>query len=319
MQDYPMAPIRRVTDSGLAFLVGELEKQEETLREPLAAVTWPRDIVARTGGGWVDQTSLISVDYASASADGIIGSESSAIPVMQADLERDTSRVFTFGHVLKVPFADQAKLTRVGRSLEELLAKGVRLTYQKSLDQNVYRGYAAYGSEGLVNSSRVTVSSAATVSGSTAWSGKTADEIAADVNDAIIAVWSACDYDPSAVPNHILLPPAAYAALAARKAGSAGELSLLNYLIQNNPAAAQGRELAIVPCRWCAGAGNGGSDRMVVYVNDPDKVSFDITVPLTRVMTEASAADMAYLTAFAAQHSEVRFAFPQSARYVDGI
>ena len=35
--------------------------------------------------------------------------------------------------------------------------------------------------------------------------------------------------------------------------------------------------------------------------------------------TQASAADMAYLTAFAAQHSEVRFAFPQSARYVDGI
>ena len=139
------------------------------------------------------------------------------------------------------------------------------------------------------------------------------------MTDAITAVWAACDYDPSAVPNHILVPPAAYARLVALKAGSSGDLSLLTYLTRNNPAAAQGETLAIVPCRWCAGAGAGGSDRMVVYVNDPDKVSFDITVPLTRVMTQASAAEMAYLTAFAAQHSEVRFAFPQSARYVDGI
>lgn len=51
-------------DSGMAFLLGELEKQDPKIREPLSAVTWPRDIVSKTGGGWVEFTSMMNVGYA---------------------------------------------------------------------------------------------------------------------------------------------------------------------------------------------------------------------------------------------------------------
>ena len=40
------------TAGGMAFLVGELEKLDPKIREPLTAVTWPRDVPVKTGGGW---------------------------------------------------------------------------------------------------------------------------------------------------------------------------------------------------------------------------------------------------------------------------
>ena len=40
--------------SGNAFLVSELEKRDPLIRKPLTSVTYPRDIVIQSGGGWVD-------------------------------------------------------------------------------------------------------------------------------------------------------------------------------------------------------------------------------------------------------------------------
>lgn len=310
-------------DSGMAFLLGELEKQDQKIREPLNAVTWQRDIVAKTGGGWVEFTSMMNVGFASVggNANGIIGGQTNAIPIMQADMGKDLFRVFTFGHILKVPFIDQAKLQQIGRSLPELLEKGIQLNYQKALDQNVYIGYKELGTQGIVNHDQiVTTSAAATGTGnSTAWKDKTPDQILDDINQAITDTWVAAEYDLSGMPNHILIPPEQYALLVSRKVSEAGNVSVLTYLMENNIAKNQGVELVIAPSRWCIGAGTGGKDRMVAYVNDEDKLYFDITVPLNRVMTQPSVTDMAYLTAYAGQHGEVKFAYYETARYVDGI
>lgn len=312
----------RTIDSGMAFLEAELEKMDTKIREPLTSVTWDRDIVAKTGGGWVEYTSMTNVDYASVggNSNGIIGGQTNAIPVMQADIGKDMFKVFTFGHVLKVPFVDQAKLQKIGRSLEDLLDKGIKLNYQKSLDQNVYEGYSNLGSEGIMNNSKIASASASNgAAGTKTWKTKTADEILADVNEAITTVWQNCEYAMDGMPNHILIPPQQYAYIVNQKVSEAGNISILNYLLENNIAVNQGQDIQIYPSRWCIGAGAGQTDRMLVYVNDEDKLYFDITVPLQRVMTQPSVSDMAYLTAYAAQHGEVKFAYHETALYVDGI
>jgi hypothetical protein len=114
---------------GMAFLVGELEKRDPKLYEPLTSVTWTRDIVAKTGGGWVEFTSNYFADYAGAGSaeNGIIGGSTNNIPVMQADISKDVWKVVTWANVLKIPFVDQAKLQGIGRSLEDILDKGVKL------------------------------------------------------------------------------------------------------------------------------------------------------------------------------------------------
>jgi hypothetical protein len=310
-------------DSGMAYVIGELEKQDTKIREPLKSITWPRDIVSKTGGGWVEFTSMMNVGFASVggNANGIIGGQTNAIPTIQADMGKDLFRVFTFAHILRVPFIDQSKLQQIGRSLPELLEKGIQMNYQKSLDQNVYTGYKEMGTEGLVNNSKLVVTAAASTgtASSTMWKDKTPDQILDDINKAITDVWEAAEYDLSGMPNHILIPPQQYALLTSRKVSEAGNVSVLNYLLENNIAKNQGVQIAIEPSRWCIGAGTDGKDRMVVYVNDENMLYFDITVPLARVMTQPSVSDMAYLTAYAGQHGEVKFAYYETARYVDGI
>jgi len=320
-QRYVTQAMDAQTAGGMAFLVGELEKVDPKLREPLTSVTWQRDIVAKTGGGWVESTSTHNVSYATAGGneDGIIGGQANDIPVMAADIGKDVYKVFTWGHILKVPFVDQAKLNQIGRSLENILDTGIRLNYQKTLDQNVYRGFPAYGTTGLSNDVNVTTAMVAAGAGGLTWAVKTPDEILDDINQALTAAWVASEYDLSGMPNHILIPPTQYTYLVTRKVSDAGNISILQYLLDNNIGRNQGVEICIAPSRWCVGAGTGGTDRMIVYVNDEDKVQFDITVPINRVMTQPSVNDMAYLTAYASQIGQVKFLYYQPARYVDGI
>lgn len=310
------------TGGTMAFLVGELEKRDPKVREPLTSVTWPRDIVAKTGGGWMDFSSLLNVSYATEGSNeaGIIGGESNAIPIMQADLGKDIFKLFGWAHILKVPFVDQAKLQNIGRSLDDILDKGIRLAYSKVLDQNVYLGLTAYGTYGLLNNPNVVAASVAVgASGFTQWAKKTPDEILNDINQVMNDSWAASEYDLSGMANHILIPPAKYTYLVTTKVSTAGNQSILKYLLENNIGANQGVDLVIAPSRWCIGAGSGGTDRMAAYVNDEDKVNFDLTVPLGRIMTAPSVEQVAYLSAYACQFSEVKFAYLQPPRYADGI
>ena len=49
--------------SGMAFLTSELEKRDPLIRKPLTSVTYPRDIVVKSGGGWADYFSAQAVGY----------------------------------------------------------------------------------------------------------------------------------------------------------------------------------------------------------------------------------------------------------------
>ena len=308
--------------TGMAFLEGELEKRDPKVREPLTSVTWPRDIVAETGGGWVDFTSTMNVDYATSGAnDGsLVGGATDVISTVQANVNKDIYKVFTWAQAMKIPFVDSQKFQTIGRSIDSILDKGIRLNYNKSIDQLVYQGFKNVGITGILNNDNVVRSNAIDgASGSALWTSKTVDEILWDVNKALTEAWAAAEYDESAMANHILLPPAKYAYIQSTRIGTSGDESILSYLLKNNLAKNQGKDLQILPCRWCTGAGTAGADRMMVYVNDKDFLYFDLPVPLTRAMTQPVALQFSYVTIYAAQMGEVKFLYYQPARYVDGI
>lgn len=307
---------------GMTFLKAELEKLDPKVREPLTAVTWQRDIIAKTGGGWTEYTSTFDVDYATSGANqhGIVGESTNAVPVIQANMNKNMFKTLTWMNILKVKFIDLQKSKQIGRNLEDLLNKGLRLNYNKTLDHNVYLGFTEFGTTGLLNDPNVTQASVATGSGGyTAWSTKYPDEILDDIDTAILAGWTASEYDDSGMPNHILIPPAQYALINRRKVSGAADKTILSFLLENNIAAKRNKPLNIEPCRWCAGAGSGSTDRMMTYVNDEDKVYFDITVPNTRAMTQPDILQAAYLTLYAAQFGPVKFHYYQPVRYYDGI
>ncbi len=310
--------------SGLAFLEKELEKYDDKILEPLSSTSWPRDIPVRTGGGFLESVRAIAIDYLSAGAgeDGIITNKTNNIPVVDADLAEQSWKLFSWANTMRVSYIDQQKVNNIGRSLEEMLTKGVKLNHDKTLDENVYVGLPKYGSTGLVNNPSIARYSADphTESGTdTEWTKKTPDEILADINKAMVYTWEQSEYDTSGMANHILVPPQHYAMLVSRKVGVTGDKSLLTFLMENNIGKDQQVILSINPSRWVVGQGTGGSDRMVCYANREDRIRFDMTVPLRRWVTEASAIQMAYLTPFVSQFSEVQFLYEQPVVYVDGI
>lgn len=310
---------------GMAFLEAELEKRDPKVREPLTSVTWMRDIPVKSGGGWVDFTSQFYVDYASAGPNmyGIQGTQTTTIPTVQANISKDIFRVFNWQNSLKVNFIDMQKLQQVGRSLDDLLDKGVKLNWNKALDLTTYQGpYAAGGYTGLVNNTSVSASSVAVGAGGLrTWVSKTPGEILLDVNTAMSSTWAASNYDITGMANHILIPPNDFAFIASQLISSAGTVSILTYLLENNIGKSQGVDLKIFPSRWCIGAGAAGADRMVCYVNDEDRVKLDVTVPIQRVMTTPTIAEGggAYLTLYAGQIGVVKFLYTYPALYQDGL
>ena len=323
-----MTPNNRVRTRRLAvndsyvFLMKELEKVDETILEPLSGTDWPRDMPVITGGGLLESIASVDVTYASSGGDddNLFFEAANDIPVIQADMSKQVARTFNFAEYMSFSRLEQEKMTQVGRDPETFLNKGIRLHCDKLLDRNVYTGFTKVASTGLCNNPNIIRSAADphTQGGAdTQWQHKTADEILNDVNRAISALWKANDCSSDALPNHILIPVEQFGQLVTRKVSDDSERSILTYLLENNLSAQQGGELTISPCKWCSGAGSNSSDRMVVYMNRVDRICFNLTQPLRRMDTEYS--EMRIKIPYIAQFSEVRFLYPSTVRYLDGI
>jgi hypothetical protein len=316
----PIPTSLRANDS-YTFLMKELERVDQKIYEPLTGTDWPRDMPVITGGGLTESIVAVDVTYGSTGRDqnNLIFDATNDIPVIQADLSQSIARCFNFAEYLSFSVLEREKMRSVGRDPEAFLNKGIRLHCDKIIDQNVYTGFTRVSSTGLVNNPRIMrVSSPATGTGnSSKWADKTADQILDDINTLIAGVWKVCDCSSDALPDHILVPVEQFGLLVTRKVSDDSERSILTYVLENNLTNQQGGHLVISPCKWLSGAGSNYADRMVCYINSPDKICFNLTQPLRRMDTEY--AEMRIKIPYIAQFSEVRFLYPTTVRYLDGI
>lgn len=121
------------------------------------------------------------------------------------------------------------------------------------------------------------------------------------------------------MPNHILLPYEQYAYILNTMVTDLATETILDFILKNNVAAKNGKSLYVGAVRWCNGAGTGGSDRMVIYVNHERFLQVEELVPLSRALSQPNAAHFCYDTAYAANLSEVELFYPQTMMYFDGI
>ena len=311
----PIPASLRANDS-YTFLMKELERVDQKIYEPLTGTDWPRDMPVITGGGLTESIVAVDVTYGSTGRDqnNLIFDATNDIPVIQADLSQSIARCFNFAEYLSFSVLEREKMRSVGRDPEAFLNKGIRLHCDKIIDQNVYTGFTRVSSTGLVNNPRIMrVSSPATGTGnSSKWADKTADQILDDINTLIAGVWKVCDCSSDALPDHILVPVEQFGLLVTRKVSDDSERSILTYVLENNLTNQQGGHLVISPCKWLSGAGSNYADRMVCYINSPDKICFNLTQPLRRMDTEY--AEMRIKIPNIAQSSEVRFLYTQTER-----
>lgn len=321
-RDAMMTFDQRTIDSTGAFLIGELERLDPTMHEPLVDYTWSRDINLREDVSIADEmTSFTNSTFAAVggvnpTGKSWIGKDSNTISGIALDIGKTSNPLFLWGMEISYTIPELESAQKLGRPVDSQKLEGLHLKHQMDTDEQVYIGDATLGYGGLVNSALVTAANvAAGAAGTTTWATKTHDEILADVNTFLNAAWAASGW--TIVPSKLLLPPLQFAMLVSRKVSEAGNMSILQYLKDNSLCMAKnGKPLDIQPLKWLVGRGTNGTDRMVCYTQDSKRVRFPM-VPLQRTPLEYRS--IFHLTTYFGRLGVVEFVYPETLRYADGI
>ena len=309
---------RNTIDAAGVFLVGELERLDQKLHEPLASVTWGRDIDLREDVSIADEfSSFTNSSFAAApgvqgSGKAWIGKDANAITGVGVDIGKTSSPLPLWGMQIGWTIPELESAQKLGRPIDQQKFAGMNLKYQMDVDEQVYIGDTALGLFGLVNSPLVVNASNALTGG---WATATADQILADVNELLNSVWAASAY--AICPTDLRLPPLEFGTLVSRKVSDAGNISILEFLKINSLSyTINGVPLNIQPLKWLTDAGAGDTTRMVAYTKDMERVRFPL-VPLQRTPLEFR--DLRQLTTYFGRLGAVEFVYPETLGYRDGI
>jgi hypothetical protein len=332
----------RTADSTGAFLVGELERLDLRLHEPLAAVTWGRDIDLREDVTIANEVSSFTLStYAQAGGTGQsaptfaggkawVGKDTTQITGMAVDLAKIAHPLRPWATEVKYTILELESAALVGRPIDQQKFFGMQLKHQMDIDAQVYVGDPEFGDKGLAtadtapaNSGQVlNVSTAANgASGSPLWTQKSPDEILADVNTLLNSTWANSGY--SFPPDRLLLPPENYSYISTIRIGEAGQFSILKYLLENNLLTSSGTaQIKIFPLKWLPGLGVGGTpgnpatpSRMVAYTKDPERVRY----PMTLMQRTPIQYDGIYHKAtYFCRLGVTEIVYPETVGYLDG-
>ncbi len=262
-------------DSSGAFLIGELERLDQTLNLPLVGYTWTRDIQLREDvsiaddiSSWTNTSFAAAGTGANPNGKNWVGKDSTAIAGVNVDIGKSGNPLNLWGMELGWTVIELQAAQQVGRPIDTQKYDGMQLKWQMDNDEQVYVGDSALNLKGLVTLDGVPVNNAAKT-----WATSTPDEIRASINQVLSDAWAASGY--SVVPRDLLIPPEQFALLSSIIVSSAGNQSLLTYLQTNTISYHQnGVPLNIRAVKWLKGRGVGKKDRMVAYTNDKKYVRY---------------------------------------------
>jgi hypothetical protein len=313
-------------DSAGAFLIGELERLDPMIHEPLVSLSWDRDVPLRSDVQMGDTSSSYTTSTFGAvggvAPNGIAwaGKETTTLPRINLDIAKIVNPLNLWAHEVAytLPELESARIT--GRPIDTQMLSALNLKHQMDTDQLAYIGDSTIGTTGLLNSALVTNVATVPADGTasaTTFASKTADQIRRDVNEVLVSVWAASGY--AAPPTKLLLSPAAFGYISTTIASTAANTTILRFLEENNILTAEkGLKLEIKSCKWLAQANRAGatSDRMVAYSQRPDYVRFPL-VPLmaASVQFEGIWVKVPYY----GRLGVVETVYPETIAYRDGI
>lgn len=311
------------TATGQAFLESELSKLDPVVRLPLENYTYFRDLPLDLGGGWVDNHVARNVDFRGPQANNT-GTQSNDIPVIEYNANQDVWPVYPYEVRVRIPVVESLRMAMTNRSPQDLLDKGVRVHYSKTLDIRAYQGYN--GNYGLINNPAVTqVVMPATGTGSGAaqslWANKTPAQILNDFNYMARTNWKNSGGAPSAISNRFLVTDANFVLLTSPMAlgGVGGMSSIWRYIQDNYFGTAFGVKPEIYPLpSWLDTAGTGSTSLTVAYKYDKDCLSLGIAQELTRFGGPLSVVSGAFEVLYVANVGVVKINRPTTVGYYYG-
>ncbi len=306
----------RTIDSSGAFMIGELERLDQRMHEPLANVTWSRDIDLRSDVSIGDEMSsftnstFAAAGGASPTGKSWIGKNTDAIAGIALDINKTAQPLSLWGMQIGYTIPELESAKQIGRPIDVQKYDGLLLKHSMDVDEQVYIGDATLGAEGLLNSSKVGATNV-----NKNWKTSTPQEILDDVNLILNNAWVASGF--AVCPDKLLLPPVQFSLLTSRIVSNAGNISILEFLKLNSLSnSVNGRPLDIQPSKWCVKRGVGGTDRMLTYTQSENRVRFPL-VPLQRTPIEYR--DLRQLTTYFGRLGAVEWVYPETAFYADGL
>lgn len=306
----------KFADSAGAFLLGQLERLDQTLNMPLLAYTWSRDVNLREDVSIADE--MASFTNSSFAAPGSVGAEgeswisnsTNVIAGIDLDINKTTLPLTPWSRQLSWTVFELASAMQLGRPVDSQKLEAMNQVYQLNLDRQVYVGSKLLGIKGLLNQASVKKSKA-----SKTWKQSTADEIRASIDAGLTAAWK--QTGRAVVPDKMLVSPDEYALLVSTIVSSAGNRSLLDYLNENTIAFKQnGKPLDIQPVKWLEKGDEFTANRAVLYSQDRKYVQFPL-VPLQRTPMEYR--DVRQIVTYYSKVGAVELRYSDTMHYVDGI
>lgn len=271
--------IQRFTDAEIsstgAFLVGELERLDPTLYEPIVDFTWGRDIDLRTDVTIADEvTSFVLSNFGGGFGGTSVGKKSwiTGGDSTPARVSVSNTKVMTpmtpWGMEVAYSIFELQKAQQAGRPIDVQKYDAMRTKHQLDIDTQVYVGDTELGIKGLLNNDdNVTVTNLGEFTPGTTTPAATIEFF----NELLNAAWQATQY--TRIPNRLLVPPSFFTALASTQLPNT-ERNLLEYVKANNLSVANGGTLDIVPVKWLANTDIFTNPRIVAYTKDRSVVRF---------------------------------------------
>ncbi|CAI0817391.1 DUF2184 domain-containing protein [Serratia proteamaculans] len=306
---------RATIDSSGAFLVGELERMDQTLNMPLTSQKWTRDMPLRSDISIADEvSSFTNSDFASVGGPNPhgknwMGKKATAIPGIDLDIQPTRNNLTPWAQEVGWTVLELASAQKIGRPIDVQKYEGMRMKWNMDTDEQVYIGDSELGVPGLLNLPTVIPAAAAA-----AWTATTdPDVIVQDINLALIDAWVRSGY--AVCPAKIGLAPELFGLLASKKVSSAGNISVLEYVKINTIAFQEnGEPLEIVSMKWASKRGAGGAHRIVAYTQDEKFVRFPM-VPL--LSTPLEYRGMQQLTVYYGKLGQVETPYSNTISYLD--
>lgn len=198
-----------------------------------------------------------------------------------------------------------------GKPLEQRKANAARMAIDQTTNKIAYLGDAEHGLVGLLTHPNITtyVLPNDGTGTSTKLKDKTPEQILRDLNGMVTKVIELTQGVET--PDTLLLPPAVYADLASRRLTDSDK-TVLQFFLEQSPYVK-----TAIPVPELKGAGAGGTDVIMFYRRDPDKLTLEIPQPFEQLPPEAKG--LSFEIACHARTGGVIIYYPLSLIKAEGI
>lgn len=191
-----------------------------------------------------------------------------------------------------------------GQDLPGRKANAARFAIEQAIDEQVYVGSVIGGFKGLTNQTGTVTRAAAA-----AWSGATADQMLGDLNSAVSDIVNGSN--GVEMPDTILMPLAHYNRISTLQRAAGTDTTVLKYFLGTSPYIKR-----IVPVPRLSTAGSGGTNQIVVYSLNPDKLQAPIPQEFEQFAPEVRGTEI--ITECHARVGGVVLYYPKSVCYITG-